>query len=49
MELGKGKRLEELGHGMIRQTVEIDVNFDSGEKSANVEEGRQRRSGKNWW
>ena len=49
VELGKEKRLEELGHGMIRQTVEMDVNFDSGEKSANVEEGRQRRSGQNWW
>ena len=46
VELGKEERLRELGNGMIRQKVE---KFDSKRDSANVEEGRQRMSGHNWW
>ena len=46
---GDGDGLVEIGDGMIRQTVEMDVSFDSKRDSANVEEGRQRRSGENWW
>ena len=45
---GDGEGLVELVHGMIRQTIETDMNSDSEKNSANVEEGRQRRSGRNW-
>ena len=48
VELGKEERLRELGNGMTRQTVEMDVKFDSKRDSANVEEGRQSMSGHNW-
>ena len=44
---GDGERLVELGNGMIRQTVEMDVKSDSKMDSANVEEGRLSRSGQN--
>ena len=47
--LGKEEMLRELEDGMIRQTVEMDMKFDSKRDSANVEEGKQHRSGHNWW
>ena len=49
VELGKEEGLVELGDGMTKQTVEIDVKFDSKRDSADVEEGRQRWSGQKWW
>ena len=49
VELGKEEGLVELGNGIMKQTREMDVKFDSKRDSANVDEGRQRRSGQNWW
>ena len=46
---GHAEGLMELENGTVRQTVEMDVKFDSKRDSANVEEGRQRRSGQKWW
>ena len=47
--VGDGEGCVELGVGMIKQTVEMDVNFDSKRNTADVEEGRQRWSGQRWW
>ena len=42
---GDGEGLVEQGDGTIRQTIEMDVRFDSERHSTNVEEGTQNR---NW-
>ena len=46
---GDGEGLVEQGDKTIRQTVEVDVRYDSKRNSTDVEEGRQSRGGQIGW
>ena len=46
---GDGEGLVDQGNKTIRQTVEVNVRFDSKRNSTDVEEGRQSRGAQDGW